>query len=157
MDVFPLKAIFFDLGDTLVRKVPGTTRREWIEGVKEGLVQLGEKGVRLGLLSNTGNLTRSELFDDLLPLDFKTDMFEEELIILSSEVGVVKPRFGIFAHAVDRAGLAPVECLFCTEELSHVLAAQEIGMRAAWVQSGGIKRLADKLIEADPPLLVESG
>ncbi len=151
MDVFPLKVIFFDLGDTLVRKVPGSTRSEWIEGAKEALVQLDEKGVRLGLLSNTGNLTRDRLFNDLLPVDFNADMFEEKLIILSSEVGAEKPKLRIFAHAIDEAGVAPVKCLFCTEDLPHTLAAQQIGMRAVWLPLpplGNIESLTTELIKA---------
>jgi FMN phosphatase YigB (HAD superfamily) len=153
-NVVPLKVIFFDLGDTLVKQNPdGGSRKIWIEGAQEAIAQLNGKGVRLGIISNTGTLERHELFDDLLPTDFNADVFEENLIILSSEVDAVKPKLRIFAHAIDNAGVAPVECLFCTEDLSHTLAAQEIGMRAVWLQLDDIKRLADKLIEDDSFLL----
>lgn len=123
---------------------------EWVEGAKNTLEQLKEREVRLGLISNTGNLSRSQLLS-LLPADFSLDTFEQHLIILSSEHEFEKPQLAAFAYAVDKAGIAPIECLFCTEELSHTLAAQQIGMRAVWLSlppRGDIKGLVTDLVDA---------
>ena len=139
-----IEVAFFDLGGTLVRLVAGQ-RAEWIEGAKIGLGKLADKGIRLGLISNTGDLTRQDLLDDLLPIDFPTDLFEDSLMILSSEVGVEKPALQIFARAVDAAGTLPGRCLFCTEEMAHALACQEIGMRSIWLQPGLLAKLANEL------------
>ena len=120
-----VKAVFFDLGETLV-----TRNRQWVVGAKDTLARLRAEGVRLGVISNTDTLERAELLD-LLPPDFDFGLFEDALVILSSEVGVEKPSPAIFELASSKAGLPALACLFCTEDLPHTLAAQATGMRAA--------------------------
>jgi len=122
-----IKVIFFDLGETLV-----TRRRAWVPGAQGALGELQRRRVRLGIISNTGELTRRAVFETL-PMDFDARTFEEGLIIFSSEVGVEKPDPRIFQLALQRASLSAEECLFCTENLLHTLAAQRAGMRAARV------------------------
>lgn len=119
--------IFFDLGDTLVTRRPGAQRFVWLPGAQQTLVQLQAAGFRLGLISNTDNLTRDQLLDRL-PQDFDLNIFEADLVILSSEAGIEKPSPGIFQQAAAKANLPPGECLFCTETLLDTLAAQEVGM-----------------------------
>lgn len=144
----PVKVVFFDAGDTLVTRsasaAPGS-RFKWAPGAKSALSQLGAAGARLGLLSNAPAMTREQL-QARLPVDFSFAVFEPALVIISSEVGVEKPDPAIFALAVQRAGVPGVECLFCTEELLHVLAAQQAGLRATWVPTGRIKQFADELV-----------
>src|ERR1043165_1567671 len=125
-----LEVIFFDIGDTLTIK--GT--REWVPEAKNVLAQLHQKGLRLGLISNTANLSRVELLN-LLPDDFDLSLFEASLIILSSEVHLEKPDPEIFKLTLKRAATEADRCLFCTEELLHTLVAQTVGMRAARLQS----------------------
>jgi FMN phosphatase YigB (HAD superfamily) len=139
-----IEVLFFDLGGTLITLLSGQ-RAQWIEGAKDSLSAFADKGYRLGLISNTGSLTRRELIDDLLPTDFPAGLFEGDLMILSSEVGVEKPALQIFAHAVDAAGTLPGRCLFCTEEMAHALACQTMGMRSIWLRPGLIETLADEL------------
>lgn len=117
--------VFFDLGDTLV-----DSRREWIAGAKSVINDLRARHIRLGVISNTGDLSRAQL-KEALPADFDWTMFEPGLVILSSEVKVEKPNPEIFEKAVAKSGRSAGNCLFCTEELSHTLAAQSIGMVAA--------------------------
>lgn len=153
MSSIPFKVVFFDLGNTLVRRIMQSgseIKFEWVEGAKNALEQLKERELRLGLISNTGNLSKSQLLI-LLPADFSLDTFEHNLIILSSEHEFEKPQLAAFACAVDKAEIAPGECLFCTEELSHTLAAQQIGMRAVWLPlppRGDIKGLVTDLVDA---------
>jgi FMN phosphatase YigB (HAD superfamily) len=123
-----LKAVFFDIGDTLVI----TSDKTWVSGAKEALTALRALGLRLGIISNTGDLSREKVLD-LLPADFNFGVFENDLIILSSEVHLKKPDPAIFRLAVKRANVKPGECLFCTEELDHTLIAQQTGMLAARV------------------------
>ena len=87
MSVQRISTIFFDLGDTLVR----SGVRAWVPGAKETLDALSAKSLRLGIISNTGNLSRDQL-SALLPQDFRFEAFEAALILLSSEVGVRSPR-----------------------------------------------------------------
>ena len=58
-----VKVVFFDLGQTLV------SNGHWIEGAQDAVSSLLERGVRLGIITNTGNHTRDQLVR-LLPSDF---------------------------------------------------------------------------------------
>jgi FMN phosphatase YigB (HAD superfamily) len=119
-----IQVVFFDIGDTLISK------REWIPGAKQLLASLRAKNIRIGLISNTGNLTRDQLLK-LLPDDFEFDSFEEGLVMLSSEVGIEKPKITMFSLAVHHAGVPPWATMFVCEDLQHSLAAQSAGMIAA--------------------------
>lgn len=81
-----IEVIFFDLGDTLIL----TAEHRWLPGAKELLVELRRRGLHLGVISNTGSLNRDQL-KSVLPADFEWSLFDLDLIILSSEVGVSKP------------------------------------------------------------------
>jgi len=138
-----IKVAFFDLGGTLVGN-----NKDWIPGAQGTLTTLSEKQIRLGLISNTGNLLRPAILD-LLPGDFDLCIFEEELIIFSSEVHVAKPDPEIFRLAIQRASVKPTECLFCTEELSHILVAQQERMQTVSVRKSpdsDIGELIGKLV-----------
>ncbi len=129
MTLPPVEVIFFDIGDTLV----GEQDSQWLPGAKEALAALKAGHLRLGVISNTGGFTRTQLAARL-PTDFDWAVFEPGLIVLSSEVGVSKPSPDIFQKAVDRAGVEAARCLFCTEDLLHTLVAQAVGLRAARVE-----------------------
>ncbi|MCA9070223.1 MAG: hypothetical protein KDA84_14920, partial [Planctomycetaceae bacterium] len=94
------ETIFFDIGDTLV------SQGNWVRGATDILDALKSSGVRLGLISNTGNLSRDQL-QNHLPGDFRFDSFDDGLVLLSSEVGIEKPHLGIFLLAIQRAGISP--------------------------------------------------
>lgn len=121
-----IEVVFFDLGDTLVR----SRDRSWVPGAAELLAELRDAGLRLGIISNTGNLDRDQLAA-LLPADFEWDTFEAGLVLLSSEVGVEKPGEEIFILALERAGRPGRACLFCTENLAHTLVAQRLSYQVA--------------------------
>jgi FMN phosphatase YigB (HAD superfamily) len=125
-----VKLIFFDLGDTLV-KVP----RTWLPGAKALLNSLKAKGLRLGIISNTGELPDRQAILDLLPADFDINLFDASIILFSSEVDLEKPSKEIFAEAVRRANLPAAQCLYCSENIVETLVAQHVGMRAIRVQS----------------------
>lgn len=124
-----VKAVFFDIGDTLVVSGQG-----WVAGAESVLAELRTLKLRLGLISNTGKLKRKDLLP-LLPQNFDFALFEPALVILSSEVKVEKPDPEIFRLAINASGLSPGECLFCGENFGETLVAQKVGMRAARVQS----------------------
>ncbi len=121
----PIRAVFLDLGDTVV-----TGKRQWVPGVREGLARLKAAGIRLGVISNTGRLSRPELLDHHLPPDFDFGEFDPELVLLSSETGLEKPDQRVFLAARDRSGLAGGEIVFLDESLAPVLAAQRAGILA---------------------------
>lgn len=116
-------AAFFDIGETLVQD------SSWLPGAKDFIDTLRADGQRVGLISNTGALSRAEL-SALLPNDFSFDQFEPSLVLLSSEVGIEKPDPRIFLHAVAVSGTHPWDCVFVGERLLETWAAQAVGMRA---------------------------
>lgn len=138
-----IKVVFFDLGGTLIGN-----NKDWIPGAQGTLTTLNEKPIRLGLISNTGDLLRPAILD-LLPEDFDLGIFEEGLIVFSSEVHVAKPEPEIFRLAIRRAGVRPTECLFCTEESSHLRMAHQERMqtvRVGTAPGGDIGELTDMLV-----------
>ncbi len=116
-----ISVAYFDLGETLV-----TQNHQWVEGAQATLEELRQRGLRLGIISDTGRFTRDELASRL-PLDFDFGKFEEPFILLSSEIGVQKPERAIFLTAVQRAGVPPSSVVFCTEDGRHAPAAQLVG------------------------------
>ena len=78
------------------------------------------------------------------------EQFECNLIIFSSEVHLEKPNPKIFQLAVKKAGMKSDECLFCTEEHDHILAATHVGMQTFEVQKPpkrDIGQLTGKLVK----------
>ena len=140
-----IKVVFFDLGGTLVGN-----KRDWIPGAQDTLCKIRHMGIRLGLISNTKDLSRPEILE-ILPKDFNMSLFENELVIFSSEVHVEKPDPQIFKLAIKRADVKPSECLFCTEELPHILAATQEGMQTSLLQKSSnsdIGNLVERLMPA---------
>lgn len=121
--VRPWGVLFFDIEHTLV------SAGRWRPGARRCLARLGDAGLRLGIIANTGAAGRAELASGL-PHDFRFVPFEERLVVLSAEVGVSKPDARIFAVALSRAQVAAEQTLFIGEDPHELLAAQRIGMRA---------------------------
>lgn len=117
-----IQVIFFDIGDTLVKD------KQWMPGAKDILADLASHRMRLGLISNTGDLTREQV-EALLPDDFDLGIFEEGLVFLSSEIGIEKPELSLFLMAVQHASVSPWQTLFIGENLIETLAAQQAGMQ----------------------------
>ena len=113
---------YFDIGDTLVAS-DGT----WMSGARTALERLRGRGIRLGLISNTGELSRQQVLARL-PYDFNPEWFNPDLVLFSSEVGIEKPDPRIFQMAIARAGANATECLFCTGNPLHLDAAGGEGL-----------------------------
>jgi FMN phosphatase YigB (HAD superfamily) len=122
-----LPAIFFDIGDTLV------SNGNWLDGAERNLEKLNSLDIALGIISNTGTLTREELKRDHLPSDFDFGIFKSAQIILSSEFGSDKSTPEIFLHAIAQAQRSASDCLFVGENLAETWMAQSVGMRSARV------------------------
>ena len=131
-----------------------------VAGAREALAVLRERGLRLGLISNTGSLTRADLLR-MLPSDFQFGGFDEDLVLLSSEVGIEKPDIQMFQLALERTRqhdeevlgprADPAECLYCSESAVEMLVAQRAGMRGFRVTDGSaadMGMLINTLIEA---------
>ena len=146
----PVSVIYFDLGNTLVKRGPEGPRRVWISGAPQVLTRLHEAGFVLGVLSNTGPFTWNDVLSNILPADFDPALFDPRLIVVSSAVGAEKPDPRIFQFAITQTDLPAGEILFVTETMEHVLAAQASGMRALWIGEGDLSQMADDLIAMRP-------
>ncbi|MGC9397639.1 MAG: HAD family hydrolase [Anaerolineae bacterium] len=79
---------------------------------------------RLAILSNAWNNAR-EIFTETLGLD---EIFET--MIISAEVGLMKPDPRIYHLALKRMGVAPPEAVFLDDLPENVEAARDVGLRA---------------------------
>jgi 2-haloacid dehalogenase len=100
------------------------TLGEAIEPTVEILGELHRAGVRLFALSNWS----AETFPLAKPRYPFLEWFEG--IVISGELGVVKPDARIFRHLLARYGLDPAATVFIDDSEANVRAALDLGMRA---------------------------
>jgi HAD superfamily hydrolase (TIGR01509 family) len=106
-------------------------------GVHETLSTLKERGLRLGLLSNTmwpGHLHRQDL-ERFGLAEFL------DVMVFSSDVGLWKPNAAAFRYVMDRLGVSPAESVFVGDlpEID-VAGSQRAGLRAIWIATDGIEQ-----------------
>ena len=125
-----IRAVFFDLGGTLGDPVfsappPVLTGFDLYPAVADRLRDLRRKGLRLGIISNTGTIPGS-LLDTVLGTAGIRDLFEADLRIYSHDVGLDKSDPAIFRLAIGRAGLGdqPGRCLFVGENVAERATAE---------------------------------
>lgn len=109
-----IKAVFFDTFGVIYR------HRE----VNERVISLAEDlktRYQIGIISNVSRVS----FDSILDKD-RQAMFD--IIVLSDEVGSMKPAPEIYQLAADRLQLAPEQCLFIDDSLTNVEGAARAGM-----------------------------
>jgi len=128
-------AVFFDLGDTLGSAVLSPPpvhliRFDPFPFAQSLLADLRAKGLRLGIISNTG-ADGKDVIDDVLRTAGILDFFEPALRLYSHEVGLIKDSPAIFLRAADLAGhpAAPEECLFVGEDATERAFAMQAGLR----------------------------
>lgn len=107
--------------------------------VKAIVTQLVFCNHRLGILSNTNEIHWRLVSDGryaLIPEAF-------EQVVLSYEVGAVKPEPAIFQAAIESAGVEPQEIFYVDDMPGHVAGAKAVGIDA--VQYTDAPALADAL------------
>ncbi|HEX2080133.1 MAG TPA: HAD family hydrolase, partial [Longimicrobium sp.] len=129
--------MFFDIGGTLASPVltPPPHRLErldlypFVPGV---LKDLRGRGVRLGIISNTGD-ERGERIDEVLAAAGVLGFFDPALLVYSADVGMTKDSPEIFRLAAARAGAEgnPERCVFVGEDSTERAFAVQAGMRVA--------------------------
>lgn len=115
-----------------VEEIPAL-RREFFEGdvLDEDLVDYvrGLKSkYQTALLSNALANLRTLIFEDW-EID---DAFDD--IIISAEVGMVKPGKQIFRLALQRLGVEPTEAVFIDDWIKNIEAAQAVGLHTVHFQ-----------------------
>jgi epoxide hydrolase-like predicted phosphatase len=80
-------------------------------------------GYKIGLLSNAAENWLGELFEG-----WQNDLFDQ--VILSYQVGMVKPEAQIYELTASNLGVKPEECLFIDDIERFCTAAEELGMKS---------------------------
>lgn len=120
---------FFDLLSTLSGQSSDKiiTEFDMIERIDigtVGLISALKKNYKIGLLSNA-----SSSFIRHLLLENDLEKYFDEIIV-SSEVGLIKPSSEIYEVALDRLGFNPSEVLFIDDNKSYTEGAEKIGIKS---------------------------
>jgi haloacid dehalogenase-like hydrolase len=128
-----IAAVFFDLGATLGSPVLSPppihlVRFEVFDFTVPVLDELRGRGLRLGVISNTGDDDATAV-DAVLQRAGIRDYLEPALRIYSRDVGLRKDSPKIFRLAADRAGEPPRRCIFVGEDPAERAFAEQAGNR----------------------------
>jgi len=105
---------------------------EAIDGAAEMLAQLKSRGLRTGLISNTGRTPGYALREILARLGLSQSI---DVMVFSNEHGYCKPQASIFEELRRGLGVAYDEVMFVGDNLyADVHGAQRCGMRAVHFQ-----------------------
>lgn len=107
--------------------------------------RLKARGYRLLILSNMNVEGKERLFGEARIVDGEdwTALFDD--ILLSCDLGLLKPEHAIYRACLERTEAEPGECLFIDDMPANAEAARECGMRA--LHFTGAERLASVLAE----------
>lgn len=95
---------------------------EPVEGAKAFCDKAKTKGYKLYVLSNA-----SERFYKYFPRLVSLDYFDGSVV--SCDVHMIKPAYGIYEHLLEKYGLNPTECLFIDDREENVAGAIALGMQ----------------------------
>ncbi len=113
-----IKAIAFDVGSTISKKI------FWFNKDVLGLAIQLKKNYKVGIISNIVK------FFSMLPVNQHIySSFDKNLVILSFQVKINKPKREIYEIFIKRTGFAPNEYLFIDDRKKNVSAAEKIGMK----------------------------
>lgn len=114
------------------------------ESIVPIVAELKRRGYRLILGSNTNSI-HAERFKE----QFATTLAYFDRLILSYEVGVMKPHREFYLACASAAEMAPEDCIFIDDLAENIAGAEAVGMR------GIIYRSSDNLREHLQALTVE--
>ena len=100
------------------------------QNIVERIIELKPK-FKIGLLSNYSKLMRDKIENDW----HIKHLFDD--IIISYEVGLIKPDPAIFELAISRLGAARDETVLIDDRLKNIKGAREFGMYAIHYQNNG--------------------
>jgi HAD superfamily hydrolase (TIGR01509 family) len=82
-----------------------------------------KKDYKIGLLTNMGSDTLEDIFSE----KERTELFDS--VVISSEVGMIKPSRDIFELALEHIGTSADETVFIDDRPVNVEGAERVGMR----------------------------
>lgn len=132
-----LKAVLFDLGDTIMDEATevkdeagDTLRAELIPGMKELLLDLRRAGIPIGLVANT----RVATYRNVLAQHELAGLFAA--LAISDLLGVRKPQPAIFVEALAGLGLEPADyarvAMVGNALDADVVGANRLGLISIW-------------------------
>lgn len=116
----------------------GVSVTEWINMVAVGEVRNTElldwivelrRNYKTALLSNVGRGSMERRFST----EELQRLFDQ--IVISAEVGMLKPDLPIYHLTADRLGVEPAECIFVDDREGYVAGASDAGMHGVQYQS----------------------
>ena len=133
-----IKAILFDVGDTLVVAAPPGTPVDALVARPIGrpvrdLMALRSAGIRLGAVTNVQVMGEAEVRALLAPIGLN-DLLE--VVVTSTAVGAEKPDPRGILHALESLGIAANDALFVGDEDADADAAAAAGVAFARVDPG---------------------
>lgn len=111
-------------GDAKIHRLWLADFRSWLSidhDTLDVLVDLHEGGTRMALLSNAGRDFGSYFRHGTLG-----DLFEQ--VLVSGELGTIKPSAEIFEHVMRELGIAPAEMVFIDNKEVNVRGAEDLGI-----------------------------
>lgn len=115
--------------NTSVNEVNKLYSSERIDPRVVGLIHHLKRDYKTGLLTNAHH----QYITPLLEQDIMKGLFDA--VIISSQVGVVKPNPKIFEFMLDELGLKPGEVVYIDDLERHVSAAEALGITAIHYKS----------------------
>ena len=91
---------------------------------------LKEKGRRLLILSNMNVEGRERMYGSARILDGEDWLSLFDDVLLSCDLGLIKPEPEIYLACIARSGAEPGECLFIDDVLANIEGARACGMMA---------------------------
>jgi putative hydrolase of the HAD superfamily len=125
-----LKAVFFDLGDTLIleqgNRHLGETSFDAVPQAEETLVELKQKGFKLGIIPNTTVSREQDVHKALQRLGLESYF---DVIVTSVDAGCEKPDRRIFSVALQALGIKADEAVMIGDEVAtDILGGNGAGM-----------------------------
>ena len=110
-----------------------------IEGITELVSEIKKNGKSLYLLSNFNQRLRGEF--DIFPV---LKLFDG--LVISGEIGMVKPNEEIYRYILDKYALVPEECIFIDDNKNNIAACEKIGING-YLFDGDAKKLREYLLK----------
>lgn len=126
-----LKAVFFDLGDTLIVEQGdrhlGEVSFDAVPQAEETLIALKRKGFKVGIITNTTTSREKDVRKVLQQLGLESYV---DFIVTSVDAGCEKPGEGIFSIALRTAGVKTNEAVMVGDQVAKdIVGGNRIGMR----------------------------
>jgi putative hydrolase of the HAD superfamily len=129
-----IRAVFFDLGDTLIVEESMPSKHLWeaealqkLPHLDEVLAELKQRGYKLGVITNTVTSREEHVRIALRRIDCEKYF---DCVVTSVDMGCNKPEEKIFSAALKRLGVKPQEAIMVGDRIkTDIAGGNRIGMK----------------------------